>query len=175
MKLSIIGTTALLFGASFALVNGQDRPGGRGPGGPEGGHRPPPADIAKNLSERFTALAACDTDKNGKLDETEQAAVAKAIEAGTLEVGPPRSGKGRGDGKGDGRTEGGRPSGDVIAGHVTKLYESLAGYDADKNGALDETEQAAVASAIKDGSLKLPRPGGPRGPRGPRGGRPGKE
>lgn len=172
MNLSIIGTAALLFGASLALVNGQDRPGGRGPGGPEGGHRPPPADIAKNLSERFTALAAYDTDKNGKIDDTEQAAVAKAIEAGTLEVGPPRGGKGRGKGKGEGRPEGGRPPGDVIAGHVTKLYESLAAYDADKSGALDETEQAAVATAIKDGSLKLPHPGGPRGPRG---GRPGKE
>ena len=62
--------------------------------------------------------------------------------------------------------------GDVIAGHVTKLYESLAAYDADKSGALDETEQAAVTAAIKEGSLKLPRPGGPRGPRG---GRPDKE
>ena len=128
MKLSIIGTASLLFGAAVGIVEGQDRPGGRGPGSPGGEHRPAPADIAKNLSERFASLAAFDTDKSGKLDDTEQAAVAKAVEAGTLEAGPSRPDKG----KGEGRPKGDRPSGSVIAGHVAKLYESVAAYDADE-------------------------------------------
>ncbi len=168
MKLSIIGTASLLFGAALGIVEGQDRPGGRGPRGPEGGHRPP-ANFTGNLGSHFAALAAYDADKNGKLDDTEQAAVAAAIDAGTLEIGPPRSGKG------EGKPADGKPPGNVIAGHAAKLYESLATFDADKSGALDEAEQAAVAKAVTDGSLKLPHPGRPGGPRGSRGERPGRE
>jgi hypothetical protein len=185
MKLSIVCTASLLFGASLALVTGQERPdappppppGERAPGGPEGGKRPPATEIAKNLSTRYEAIAAFDTDKNGKLDATEQAAVAKAIDAGTLEVGPPRppqdKGKGKGEGKDNDKPVGNHPPSDKAAEHVAKLYESVAAYDTDKNAKLDATEQAAVAKAIEDGTLKLPRPGGPGGPGGRRGGRPG--
>jgi hypothetical protein len=179
MKLSLICTASLLFGATLAVVTAQGRPGGpppggKGPGGPEGGERPPATEIAKNLSTRFEAIAAFDTDKNGKLDATEQAAVAKAIDAGTLEVGPPRPPKGEGKEAPADKPEGKRPPGDKAAEHVAKLYESLATYDADKNGKLDDTEQAAVAKAIDDGTLKLPHPGGRGGPGGPRGGRTGR-
>lgn len=194
MKLSPICTASILFGASLVLVHAQGRPGGRGPGGPgpDGpppeGERPPTSEIVKHISERFAAIASYDTSGDGKLDAAEQAEVAKAIDEGKLELGPPgpprkgnKDGKGKGEGKGDhkpgGKPGGPRPPSDVIAGEMAKMYESLAVYDTKKDGSLDAEEQAAVVKAIDDGTLKLPRPGGPGGPRrgGPRpeGGRPG--
>ena len=169
MKLNLILTAAVL-GTTLSIASAQ-RPGGKGPGGKGGerGERPDSTEIAKHLGERYAALVAYDADKNGKLDETEQAAVTKAIEDGTLEMGPPGGGRG-GEGK---PPRGERPPGKMIAGQAAKVYESVAAYDTDKTGTLSETEQAAVAKAIDDGSLKLPRPGGrgPGGPGGP-GGRP---
>lgn len=168
MKTTLLLTTATL--ASLLTLASAQRPDHPQRGGKEG--PPAPAEIAAKLSERYAALAAYDEDKTGTLDETEQAAVAKAIEDGTLEIAPPggpghRGGKGGPDQRPEGGKgpEGGKPPGAMIAGHVAKLYESLAVYDTDKAGSLDSTEQAAVAKAIEDGSLKLPRPGGPRGER----------
>jgi hypothetical protein len=165
MKLELICTASLLLGASLSIAFGQERPGR------PGGERPDPAEMVKHLSERYAALAAFDTDKNAKLDDTEQAAVAKAIEDGSLKAGPPGGPRG-GEGtppKGE-RPAGERLAGKDVAGHVAKFYESVVTYDMDKDGKLSDTEQTAVITAIKDGSLKLPRPGG-RGGRG-RGGRP---
>ncbi len=184
MKTTLIIASAL-FGASLSLSIAQG-PGGRGPGGPggqggQGGDRPAPpspAEAAAELSKRYAALATFDADKSGKLEAAELDKVAAAIEDGSLEMGPPggrppggpEGGKG---GKPPGGSEGGKggkPNGKRAATGAAKLFESLAPYDKDKSGTIDETEQAAVATAIEDGSLKLPRPGG-RGPGGP-GGRP---
>ena len=89
MKLSLICTASIIFGAALGIAEAQDRPAGRGPG-----HRPAPADAAKHLSERYAKLAAYDADKNGALDEIEQAAVAQAIAEGTLKLPHPRGGRG---------------------------------------------------------------------------------
>lgn len=163
MKLHLILTAALLGSVSLASAQrpGGKGPSGKGPGGRggKGGEAPAPAEMVKHLSERFASLAAFDTDKSGKLEEAEQTAVAKAIDDGSLEMGPPR-------GKGPKEGPGGKPPGDKAAQHAAKLYESLAPFDADKSGSLDATEQAAVVKGIEDGSLKLPRPGGPGGPGG---------
>ena len=43
-------------------------------------------------------------------------------------------------------------------------YAAIAAFDADKSGDLGETEQAAVAKAVVDGTFKAGPP--PRGPRG---------
>ena len=192
MKTTLLLTCAALV-ASLSLADAQGpggrRPGGRGPGGPGGpgggGERPAPpapAEVATHLAERYAALAAFDADKNGKLDTAEQEKIAAAIEDGSLEMGPPGGGRpggprpggegGKG-GKGGEGGRGGRPPGKMVAAQSAKLYESLVPFDADKNGSLDQTEQAAVAKAIEDGSLKLPRPGG-RGPGGPGGRGPGR-
>jgi hypothetical protein len=176
MKTTLILASAL-FGASLSLSIAQ------GPGGPggQGGERPAPpspAEAAAELSKRYAALAAFDADKSGKLEAAELDKVAAAIEDGSLEMGPPggrppggpEGGKG---GKPPGGSEGGKggkPNGKRAATGAAKLFESLAPYDKDKSGTIDETEQAAVATAIEDGSLKLPRGGG-RGQGGP-GGRP---
>jgi hypothetical protein len=107
MKLSLLYTAALLFGAMLGIAYGNDEAGGRQPGGPRPGadgpareHRPPATEIAKHVAAHYAVLAAFDTDKNGTLDESEQAAVAKAIDGGTLKL--PRPGGPRGP-------RGGRP------------------------------------------------------------------
>ena len=99
---------------------GWQRPGGKGPGGKgpggkpgDGGDRPSSTEIAKHLSERFAALAAFDKDKSGKLEAAEQTEVAKAIEDGSLEMGPP--GGGRGGKGGPGGKEGGPGGPGVLA------------------------------------------------------------
>lgn len=164
MKLNSILTAAALFGISLNLAMAQ-RPGGRGgkggAGGPPGGEgeRPPATEIAKHLSERYTALATYDTDKDGKLSDKEKAAVAKAIDDGTLEFGPPGGGQGGPPPGAD------RPSGKRIAERAAKLFEQIAAYDGDKDGKIDDKEQAALVKAIEDGTLKLQPPGG-RGPGG---------
>jgi hypothetical protein len=84
-----------------------------------------------------------DLDGDGKLSESEAAAVQAAIDAGTLVL-PDR--------------------------HARKLAPELQPYDTDNDGVLSETEQAAVQAAIADGSLVF-RP--PAGAGGRDGGRPG--
>lgn len=56
-----------------------------------------------------------------------------------------------------------RPEPAVIVKDLAARYASLAVYDANKDGQLDSTEQAAVAQAITDGTLKLSAPGRPPG------------
>jgi hypothetical protein len=169
MKTHLILSLALT-GLTIATAPAQapEAPGGRGPGGP-GGRRPqgpPPAEAIAQLSKRYTALAAFDADKNGKLETAELEKVAAAIDDGSLEMGPPGGRPGRPPGGPEGKPEGapaGKPPGKMVAAGAAKLYEALAPYDTDKNGSLDETEQAAAVKAMEDGTLKLPRPGG-RGP-----------
>lgn len=181
MKTHLMLSLALT-GLTIATAQAQapETPGGRGPGGP-GGRRPqgpPPAEAVAQLSKRYAALAAFDADKNGKLETAELEKVAAAIDDGSLEMGPPGGRPGRPPGGPEGKPEGGpppggpegapagKPPGKMIAAGAAKLYEALAPYDADQNGSLDETEQAAAVKAMEDGTLKLPRPGG-RGPGGP--------
>ncbi len=172
MKTQLILSLALT-GLTMATAQAQapEGPGGRGPGGP-GGRRPqgpPPAEAIAQLSTRYAALAAFDADKNGKLETAELEKVAAAIDDGSLEMGPPGGRPGRPPGGKEGAPEGapeGKPPGKMIAAGAAKLYEALAPYDTDKDGSLNETEQAAAVKAMEDGTLKLPRPGG-RGPGGP--------
>lgn len=52
----------------------------------------------------------------------------------------------------------------ITAAVIAANYASVAVYDANKDGTLDTTEQAAVAQALVDGKLQPPGP--PRGPGG---------
>lgn len=190
MKTHLILSLALT-GLTIATAQAQapEAPGGRGPGGPggQGGRRPqgpPPAEAIAQLSKRYAALAAFDADKSGKLETAEIEKVAAAIDDGSLEMGPPGGRPGRPPGGPEGKPEGGpppggpegapagKPPGKMVAAGAARSYEALAPYDTDKNGSLDETEQAAAVKAMEDGTLKLPRPGG-RGPGGPGAGGPG--
>ena len=165
-----LGTTA------FAQFDGPGRDGGP-PGGPGGGQftNRPPMISAAQLAANYAALAAYDTDKDGKLSPTEQSAVAQALVDGKLQPpGPPRG------------YDGGTPPAPStemaqrLAPQMAATYAAIFPYDANKDGQLDATEQAAVTTALSNGTLKLPmgrgpggggRRGGPGGPGGP--GRPG--
>ncbi len=110
-------------------------PGGRGPRGPGG---PPP--LPKEILDKY------DVNHDGKLDETERAALHKDIQEGKVQLPFPGPGPGG---------PGFRP--------FPTAADVLAKFDADKDGKLDEAELTAFLN-----DLKSHRPGpGRRGPGGP--------
>ena len=142
-----------------------------GPGrnfGPPGDHRggsmtnhPPPLTAAQRvgqLATNYASLASYDANHDGQLDSTEQAAVAQALVNGKLQPpGPPRG------------PEGGTPPTPTaemaqhIAAQMATVYAAIAPYDVNHDGQLDETEQAAVTTAMQNGTLRLPMMRGPGG------------
>jgi hypothetical protein len=85
---------------------------------------------------------------DGKLDETERAALHADIQSGKI---TPPEGRGRG-----GRREGPPP-------------ELVAKYDVNQDGKLDETERAALRADIQSGKITPPEGRGPRDGRRPEG------
>ena len=127
------------------------RPEGRGPGGPGGQRRmgPPPELVAQY-----------DANGDGKLDETERAALRADIESGKV-ARPAGRGPGGPGGKG-GQGGPGRPGGQRRMGPPPEL---VAQYDANGDGKLDETEHAALRADMESGKISRPEGRGPRGPR----------
>jgi hypothetical protein len=99
------------------------------------------ASIVKHFAEVFPKVAAFDVNKDGKLDDTEKAAMAKAIADGTLEL-PAHTGP-----------NGEKLTGQEMASHVAEMYAYVAVYDINHDGVLDETEQAAIKKAIENGEF----------------------
>lgn len=157
--LSIIAALSL---AASASLLAQGRPeGGRGPrpggpGGPGGDQRPDPAVAAAHMTEAFSKVSAFDINKDGKLDETEIAALAKAVADGS--VTPPAHRKGPEDTK---------PNPDRVAHRLAGAFSAVSAFDTNHDGKLDESETAALKTAMEKGEVRPP--GGPRGGRGERG------
>ena len=134
-----------------AIDEGKVGPPRRGPGGPRlpgelgraGGPGGPQGRLPKDILDKY------DVNKDGKLDESERAALHKDIEDGKIER-PPRGP--------------GAPPPPLTASRI------LEKFDADKDGKLDETELAAF---VKD--MKAHRPPPPPGVAGPGGPPPGDE
>jgi hypothetical protein len=101
------------------------------------------AAIVKHFAEMFPKIAAFDVNKDGKLDDTEKAALAKAITDGTLEL-PAHNGP-----------NGEKLTAEQMAAHVAEMYAHVAVYDVNHDGVLDETEQAALMKAIENGQFAL--------------------
>jgi hypothetical protein len=104
-------------------------------------HHSDPAALAAHLAAFYPKIAAFDSDKNGKLDDKEKEALAKAIADGTVELPvhvPPH---------------GEKPNVEMMINHICDVYPQVARYDANHDGVLDETEQAALKSAIEKGEL----------------------
>ena len=171
-KLNTLAILAVLGAAlgTTALAQNDGPPGG--PGGGQFRGRPPMMN-AGQLATNYAAVAVYDANKDGALDATEQAAVAQAIVDGKLQPpGPPRGGQS------ETRPAPTAEMAQRMAAEMTTLYAALAAYDVNKDGQLDDTEQAAVTKALADGTLTLPMRrgggggmrGGPRG--GPEGGQP---
>ena len=134
----ILSTAAIIAAAITSAVLADDTAsaGRRGPRGQGPGQRRqgPPAEI----------VAKYDANQDGKLDETERAALHADIEAGKVTL--PEGGRGPGAGP---RRQGPPP-------------EVVAKYDTNQDGKLDETERAALHADIEAGKVTLPEGG--RGP-----------
>jgi hypothetical protein len=114
-------------------------------------HHADPAMAAEHVSEVFAEFALFDANKDGQLDATEKESLAKAMADGTLQLPahtPP-----------NGVTSGT----EMMLNHVGEMYAQFAPYDANHDGALDATEQAAIKSAIEKGELACPHGQHPAG------------
>jgi EF hand len=100
--------------------------------------------MTKHIAEVFAKVSAFDANKDGQLDATEKASLAKAIADGTLQL-PAHSGP-----------NGEKPAPEAIVDHIAEVYPQVAKLDVNHDGALDETEQAALKKAIEAGELMHP-------------------
>src|SRR5437660_1642842 len=103
-------------------------------------HHMDPAAMAAHLAEFFPKIASFDVDKNGKLDDKEKESLRKAIADGTVEL-PAHTPHGE------------KPNVEKMVNHICEVYPQVARYDANHDGVLDETEQAALKSAIEKGEF----------------------
>ena len=103
-------------------------------------HHGDAASVVEHLAGVFPKVAAFDTNKDGQLDETEKEALGKALADGSLEL--PVHPK-----------EGETPTAEMMLSHVAEMYGYVARYDANHDGVLDETEQASIKRAIKNGEF----------------------
>lgn len=165
MKLTSRIALLALLGASLSLSNSQAQ-GRRNAGGPPHPSENQPADrsqaMAEHLATVYATIRLHDTDHDAKLNEAEQAALAKGIADGTVR--PDRQGRPLPENVSAEQAA-------RIAARMAEVYSKVTVYDTDRDGKLSDTEQASLAKAAADGKLDLP-PGGPghgRGPRGPRG------
>ena len=163
-KIALVGTLGMLAAsAAIAQPADNDRPPRRqGQGGP-GSFRPDPEMRKQALLGKY------DANKDGKLDDTERAAIGKDVEEGTFD---PRLLGPRPDGPRFGRGPGGPQGG---PGFGPRHEEMLEKYDANKDGRIDAEERAVIHKDIQEGRLERPRPGrrgfgpppGENGPDGP--------
>lgn len=161
-----IATLAVAAVLGFAVCSSalaQGRPDGArgqrpGNGQPPAGAPQRPTDAAPavgHLIKAFATVAPFDANEDGQLDATEMEDLAYAIADGTVQAPNHRT-----------PPAGVTPSAEMILNRIAGMYALVAPYDANHDGLLDETEQAALKAAIEKGELR--RPGGPRGQR-PRG------
>jgi hypothetical protein len=111
-----------------------------------------------------------DTNKNGKLDDSEYIAIGKDVENGSLPpwmAGPPQGGPRFGNGRGPGGPNGpggpGGPGGRNGPGFGPRHQEIMDQYDVNHDGKLDATEREAIQKDIDSGKLPPPPRGGGRG------------
>jgi hypothetical protein len=98
----------------------------------------------EHLAQAFPKFAAFDVDKDGQFDEAERKSVAGALADGALQLPPHRPPNGI------------EPDAEATLGHIGEMYAQFAHYDANRDGALDATEQAAIKTAIEKGELTCP-------------------
>ena len=142
-NIKTIGIVSVLGLAICGFTFAQSRHGGlRGHSASH--HFKDAASAVEHLTENFPKFAAFDADKDGQLDATERESLAKAIAEGTLQLPahtPP-----------DGVT----PGAGMMLNHIADMYAQFAAYDANHDGTLDATEQAALKNAIEKGELHGP-------------------
>ena len=150
-------TVLILLGlAACSSTFAQGRPGGARSQRPP--HAQPPAGApgaaVQHLTEAFAKVAPFDANRDGQLDAAEREALGDAIADGTVQAPAHRT-----------PPPGATPNAEKILHRIAGMYASVAPYDANHDGTLNETEQTALKTALENGDL--PRPGGPRGERPP--------
>lgn len=167
MKITIPLSLAALVAASLTIEAQRGRPLGVVQGRPPEAaqtpdasprrERPDAGGRAEHLGEMYAKIRAFDTQGDGKLEEAEVAAVAKAITEGKLErVAHP----GR---RGDANHQVSAERAAFAASRIAEVYAKVSGFDLNKDGQLDEAERAALRADVEAGKVELPgRPG--RGP-----------
>lgn len=158
-NITSIAVVAAMGLALCTSASAQGHPGG------DKGQRPPnaqppdgaPTDTASavdHLTEAFAKVAPFDANNDGQLDANEKKALADAIADGKVQAPAHRT-----------PPAGIAPSAEQIAERIAGMYSRVDPYDANHDGVLSETDQAALKSAIENG--ELPWPGGPHGQRPP--------
>lgn len=140
MNIKRLAATAVLTFSVCGLAMGQVSPNG-GANRDAAQHHGDPASMVKHLTEVFPQVSAFDVNKDGKLDDTEKQALGKAIADGKLQLPthtPP---------------EGEKPDPEKMLNHIAEMYSWVATFDVNKDGKLDETEQAALKRAIEKGEF----------------------
>lgn len=131
---------------AFAFAHGH-LGGARGHGGQ--GQLTDAASAVEHLAEVFPSFAAFDANKDGWFDAAEKESVGRALADGTLQL-PQRP------------PDGVVPDAGAMLAHIGEVYAQFALYDANHDGVLDATEQAAIKAAIEKGELSWPPSGGRR-------------
>lgn len=138
-------------GTNAAPVWGTNVPPAWGTNAPGTFTHPPPnlsTNAATDLSARaavaYAALVPYDTTADGTLDPTEQTVLASALTNGLVPV--------------FGTNQFSLPPQQAaeVTTWLAGLYSVLVSFDVDKNGALDATEQAALAAALENNTVSLP-------------------
>jgi hypothetical protein len=136
--LQILCTAATFAAALSTSVLAEDTTNTGGHGGPRG----PRGQGMRRQGPPAELVAKYDVNQDGKLDETERAALHADIEAGKVA-------RPEGHGPGNGPRRQGPPP------------EVVAKYDTNQDGKLDETERAALRADMEAGKIARPEGRGP--------------
>lgn len=107
-------------------------------------------DMCAHFAEAYKQFSPLDADKDGQLAGAEKEALGKALKDGTLSI-PPHA-----------------PSADAFQSdqarleHIAEMFSRVASHDANKDGALDESEQTSLREAFEQGAFQLRQEPKPR-------------
>lgn len=159
-----IKTLAVITALGLAVCSSamaQGRPGGGNNQRPAGAQQPPKdaAAAVAHIAEVYPKIAPFDANKDGQFDGDERLTLGQAMRDGKVEGPANRNPEG---------DQAAHPG--IVIQRIASLYGIAFLFDADHDDALNETEQAALKSAIEKGEVK--RPGLGDGPPPGVGGRP---
>ena len=135
---------AVLIASGFiacAITVGQAQ-GAEGDSHSEAPHHMNAADLAEHFAKAYPKIVIYDVNKDGKLDEKEKAALARAFVEGKFELPDHAPQQLKADSA-------------KLAAHIGEVFAQISRYDANHDGVLDATEQVALKSAIEKGELDL--------------------
>ncbi len=141
-KPAITGSAMLITGMALILL--MTRPESHAA---EPDNKPDNKNPLAHVSGIYRALSAFDTDKNKKIEGAENTNLTNAISEDTLKLPDlPKAPLGM------------KPPAGMLAGRLTKAHATLAPYDKNSNGDLDDAELEQLQSDRDAGKVTLPLP-----------------